>query len=392
MSIVRVLFLAFLVLVMPACVRAEAEAATDPASGFVDYSRLRLGLFEVEEIDPATIEWGRKVLRQLDIEGQPAAAKAARLVQYLHDNVAFEGFQPETVADIIAEQAGNCNAHARLGIFLLRLAGVPAKFAWESHLNMTGQGAGVVARERNHGQYGAFHNAHVWVFYHDGETWQPFDSGIGYQGYAAFPEYRWLRPPHVVAGPPFEIWEDTGLGFANMNNVTTRIWQQFELPDLANVTNSKWQAFVSGFQDLGREQSLRLPSEEVLASIETMARLYFVPVRADTSSVPEVLRPLLCRITHDRGDYLFHEYEVSSLAWELCEQGRGEDGVRLLLFVSTIQEPASLWNLWTLGRLYRTMGMREQAVATYRSMLRLDPRDARARQWLRKIGEDVQPE
>ena len=364
--------------ILPVNLLAQADINDAELKRTTDYSRILTEAFSVEIVDQPTIEWGRGVLAGMGIEDLEPDVKAAAILQFIHNNFCFEGNYPPTVAAFVEERRGNCLAHAKLGIFLLRLACVPAKLAWESHLTMSGAAAGRIAREHNKGQFGAFHNAHVWVFYYDGELWQPFDSGFGYLGYDSFVEARWVFRPGKVFGPPFVIWESTGFGFVNMKNVTEKIWSRCNLPEQNGITGRMWLDFVAGFGDLSRDRALKLLPEELLDKIETMCKFYFKPFPIAISDVPEELRPYFSEFDSDGDFYHVYHYSVSGLGRHVFDTEKRENGERILK-IAIDADPDSTWLRNTLGRMYCDWGKREKAIQTYSDTLSIDPDNVNAR-------------
>lgn len=368
----------FLLLIPAVALLAQTNVSESELERTTDYTKILTEAFSVETIDQPTIEWGKRVLAELGIEALDANGKAAAILQYIHNNFGFEGNYPPTIASFIIERRGNCLAHAKLGVFLLRLAGIPAKPAWESHLTMSGAGVGRIAREYNRGQFGAFHNAHVWAFYYNGELWQPFDSGFGYLGYDRFVEARWIFHHDKVFGPPFEIWESTGFGFVNMKNVTKEIWSRFDLPEQNGITKQMWLNFVADFSDLSREQALKLLPEKLLDEIQMMCKLYFKPFPIAVNEVPEELRPDFAEFDVVGDAYQVYHYSISGLArhiFDTQDQAKGETILRLAIAA----DPDSVWLRNSLGRMCYDSGQKEKAREVYKETLKVDPDNVNAR-------------
>jgi transglutaminase-like putative cysteine protease len=177
---------------------------------FLDYSAIRAGKNARTSTLKTTIEWGKDVLDTLSIKNKSSSEKAAAIQEFVHKNFGFSSVFHGKIARFIEAGTGNCNSHARMGIFLLRLAGVPAKFAMERNLFLSTDEDHEKIKKDGKWNLGYYSSGHVWVLYWDGESWIPFDSAFGYSGYDGFLKYRWEGVDYEETRPPFVIWEDTG--------------------------------------------------------------------------------------------------------------------------------------------------------------------------------------
>ena len=263
-------FAVSIALLLATAMAAPAQDAVDDA--FLDCTQIRIRAERVEEVSAETQAWGRGAIAALGIEDKPAREKAQAILDFVHDNFVFNWTRPKSVAEFIEVRAGNCYAHARLGILLLRLSGVPAKFAYEVHLRLGGSSATADAVEMGTGMFGSFHNDHAWVLFHDGERWTPFDSTSGHLGGEGFVARRWTPPR---ANPPFAIWEDTGSGLDGMANVTEQVWEGIGLAPHGEMSEERWREFMAAFAGKDLDH-FRVPlSDEEYALIEGAARAFY---------------------------------------------------------------------------------------------------------------------
>ncbi len=226
----------------------EGDKAASVDESFKDWKILRTSSKRVEVIDKTTLAWGQKTLAAINSEKLETNERARAIQQYVSKNFVFDSSRPKNIPEFIETQKGNCYAHSRLSVFLLRLAQVPAKFAYEVHLELKTASSAKTARERGTGLFGHFHNDHFWILYHDGGRWIPYDSALGYTGFDGFVS-RWEGTEAIPDNPPFVIWEDTGSGSSGMNNITEYIWNQFPLEKHKNLSPEEWKEFISNFYD-----------------------------------------------------------------------------------------------------------------------------------------------
>jgi hypothetical protein len=257
---------------------------TDSIAQFTDYNKI-LG-FESSSgdrilvVDSFSVDWGQNVLNELNLNGQTNFEKALRIKNFIHMNIDCYGRQ-SNIHDIIKERKGNCYDHARLSVFLLRMSGVPAKFAFEINLKKNVFWWGNKAKKQNRGTWGYHHNDHVWVLFYDGSTWQPLDSELNIIGIKDFVIRRWEKiSPYYFKllpyGPPFIIWEDAGDGFLNMKTITKQIWMNKPDSTYTKVNKSEWFRFLNEFDGVTREKldhSL-FPSDKEIR-IKRMSKLWF---------------------------------------------------------------------------------------------------------------------
>ncbi len=124
----------------------------------------------------------------------------------------------EQLKDFIKVGSGNCYAHSRLSLFLLRKLKVPAKPLYELHLEPVDRERRASAKDAKSNLFGLAHNDHLSVLFFDGKVWQPFDSAMRVFGMS---EFRKRSPKKVIeifaegkghqifVGPPFAIWSVT---------------------------------------------------------------------------------------------------------------------------------------------------------------------------------------
>lgn len=208
-------------------------------------------------IDDEAIKWGQQALESMNLENGDDYVKAQKICEYLNDNFGYNFQRKSSIAEIIKKQGGNCVSHTLMGIFLLRLAGIPAKMAHEVHIikqfRLISLYVGLWAKKANNGINSFWHNDHVWVLFRNIGTWEPFDSALGVCGLDHFYQKRFYQHSELSkgfaqkwTGPPFVIWEGVGRGFDGMKNITSSIIN----PEAMMIKNAKeWRDFVNTFVD-----------------------------------------------------------------------------------------------------------------------------------------------
>jgi hypothetical protein len=86
------------------------------------------------QVDVDSVTWGQQVLLSLNLGSMSDFEKTQKICTYLSDNFRFNFQRNLSIREIIEKKGGNCVSHALMGIFLLRMAGIPAKFAHEVHI------------------------------------------------------------------------------------------------------------------------------------------------------------------------------------------------------------------------------------------------------------------
>lgn len=252
---------------------------------FMDYRNIVLSERETIKADSASIEWGKRVLEDLNFESATDFEKAAKIQQYLSNNFKYRFKSDTSISGIINSRGGNCVSHAILGIFLLRLEGVKAKFAYEVQIikpfTIVSIVVGRWAKKNNDGINSYWHNDHVWVWFDNNGSWEPFDSALGLCGFDEFYDKRFYKHKELSrgmaqkwAGPPFVVWEETDMGRENMNNITHRIWNEETLEKFNNRT--EWLNFINLFDNWSDSDFHKefLP-EDLLNEIKVMSRKWF---------------------------------------------------------------------------------------------------------------------
>lgn len=232
-----------------------------------------------------SIAWGNQVLRSLRIDGRDNFEKAQRICGYLSDNFAFNFQRSTSLREIITRKGGNCVAHSLIGIFLLRLAGIPAKFAHEVHLTrqyrLISLYVGLWAKKENNGINSFWHNDHVWVWFSADGTWQPFDSALDLCGFDRFYRKRFFKHKELSegfaqkwTGPPFVVWEGVGEGFDGMKNITPSVINPDSM--IALEYKEEWLDFIGHFENWTHDdfQKEYLP-DHLLHSVKAMSIQWF---------------------------------------------------------------------------------------------------------------------
>ena len=150
------------------------DRETSIHENFTNYRIIRTSSQDAERPDQETINWGNGVLKALNLDDLTTTDKAAAIQQYITDHFEFGSRRPKNIPEFLESRSGNCRAHSILSIFLLRLSGIPAKFAYEIHLELKTKQSAETARSRGTGLFGRFHSDHLWVLYFDGKRWIPF--------------------------------------------------------------------------------------------------------------------------------------------------------------------------------------------------------------------------
>jgi hypothetical protein len=254
-------------------------------NSLVNYHEIFFGKDHIIQVKADSVMWGHQVLRSLNLGNLSHFERAQKICSYLHDNFRFNFQRNFSICKIIAKKGGNCVSHALMGIFLLRLAGIPAKFAHEVHLikqyRLISLYVGVWAKRENDGINSFWHNDHVWVWFRDSDTWKPFDSSLDVCGFNKFYSKRFFKHKELSegfaqkwTGPPFVIWEDVGEGFDGMQNITSAIINPESMKALK--TKDEWQKLVDTFINWQQEDfSKRYLPEDLVRRIKAMSIQWF---------------------------------------------------------------------------------------------------------------------
>ena len=240
---------------------------------FLDYVNIKIDNDHTYNIDQSTIDWGNKLLKELNISELNNYEKAVCINKYIHDHIEFCGFRANNIKEIIENQKGNCFCHARLGIFLLRLAGIPAKFAYEIHIRECTISGKIKGKNKKTGLYGCAHNDHIWVFFYDNGKWIPFDSSLGIIGINEFITKRWNNK--FLMGPPFVINEDTGNGLVKMENTTIELWNNKPKDSFNIIDLNTWFEFLNCFSEMEIEDFDKPLDKSLLTKISKMSKLWY---------------------------------------------------------------------------------------------------------------------
>lgn len=240
---------------------------------------------KIIQVDSDSVEWGKQVLRNLRLENQSNIEKAQKICKYLSTILAYNFGRSMSIREILEKQGGNCVSHTLMGIFLLRLAGIPAKFSHEVHITKQYRPISLIvgfwAKKEKSGINSFWHNDHVWVWFRDGDMWEPFDTALGICGFEQFYEKRFFKHKdlseglaHKWTGPPFVIWEGVGRGLDGMKNKTSGIINPKTIAGLK--LKDEWLDLVNQFCDWAQEDFYQtyLP-DELLHRIKTMSIKWF---------------------------------------------------------------------------------------------------------------------
>lgn len=225
---------------------------------FKDYNNILLTPEKIINPGQREIEWGRKILEELELQDLNRMEKSRKIQDYISNNYRYLIKSPRSISEINNSGGGNCVSHSIMGIFMLRLAEIPAKIVYEFQLRKPLGADQLRAKLKKTGIFGSGYNTHVWVLFYDGSEWQPFDSALGITGIDEFflirtatREGPYLLDPVKRAGPPFLILEDTGKGYIDMENITSDIWDNCTKWNNSKVKQSDWAEFIKPYSELG---------------------------------------------------------------------------------------------------------------------------------------------
>jgi hypothetical protein len=234
------------------------------------------------------MDWGKRFLAGfaggLRPDGLTVPQRARAIQREASRTWKYRIRSPRTVGEIVAGRGGNCVSHAIMGLFLLRLSGIPARLCYEFHIrNHSAVDGWRAARERA-GHYSAHHNSHFWVMFDDGSQWQPYDSALGLAGFEEFyavrtRTQRWPYAlslnPRRMTGAPFIIELETGAGRPATVNATTEIWNREFSWANEKVSRDEWMRFVRQFDNQGTEDFAFPLAEPTAAALAAMSRKWF---------------------------------------------------------------------------------------------------------------------
>lgn len=256
----------------------------DNDSLFINPLRIIISSKTLVEPTPAEVEWAKELLEGLEIEDRSNFEKAEKILRYISETYKYRIKSPRTISGFNELEGGNCVSHTIAGLFLLRMAGIPAKFCYEYHV----KNWMVVDRWRANANkaayYGAGHNSHYWVLFFDGTEWQPYDSALGICGFDQFynvrtstkrwPYFISLNPKRMT-GAPFIIMVETGYGSKSMVNITSDIWRtRFEWNN-SKVTKEEWDEFLHNFSGLDTKDFIYPVDDQLATVIRRMSLQWF---------------------------------------------------------------------------------------------------------------------
>jgi hypothetical protein len=342
---------------------------------FLDYSAIRTGKNARTSTLETTIEWGKNVLDTLRIKNKSSSEKAAAIQEFVHKNFGFSSAFHGKLARFIEAGTGNCNSHARMGIFLLRLAGVPAKFAMERNLFLSTDENHEKVKKDGGWNLGYYTGGHVWVLYWDGDSWIPFDSAFGYSGYDGFLKHRWEGVDYEETRPPFVIWEDTGWGFDDMKNITKAVWERYRLKDHHRVSLGDWMDFVSLFADMNVEDTRKPQPEQSIEAMDRIARNFFEFKKTMKNEFSASIQKYLDKQQHllkDDERYFFSSFEIRILAYQRLMDKYVDDAIEMFQWYVRLF-PAYAWPYGMLGEAYAIKGNLALAEENYIKAIELNP-------------------
>lgn len=249
---------------------------------FLNPLQIILSPKHIIEINNDEWEWGKQTIKDIKLTGLNNAAKAKKIESFVQQNFKYKIRNPETIHEILEIGGGNCLSHAILGIYLLRLAGIPAKICYEFHLRKPFFIDGIRARSKKTGIFGSGYNTHVWVMFFDGSDWQPYDSALGIIGLDEFFKVRAaakdggnIFKPKTITGPPFLILQETGTGYTDMENITFQLWNMDFEWNNKKVSSDTWIGFIEQFYDKGYEYFEKPLDKTKYNEIKKMSQEWF---------------------------------------------------------------------------------------------------------------------
>jgi len=252
---------------------------------FLDYQNIILTQKVTVRADSASIEWGRQVLQKLNLNREADFEKARKIQEYISQHIKYNFKSRISINEIIKNKSGNCVSHALLGIFLLRLAHIPAKFAHEVQIikqyTIVSLKVGRWAKKHNDGINSYWHNDHIWVWFSNDSNWEPFDSALELCGFDEFYDKRFYQHKKQSkgfaqrwAGPPFVVWEETNMGWDKMINVTPKIWNEETLKIYAD--KAEWIDFINSFNNWSvNDFHKEFVPDHLLQKIKVMSQKWF---------------------------------------------------------------------------------------------------------------------
>ncbi|MBE0654516.1 MAG: transglutaminase domain-containing protein, partial [Bacteroidales bacterium] len=132
---------------------------TENDSSFINPSRIIVSAKTIVEPSPAEFEWAANMLSELGIDGKTNFEKAEKILCYVTANYKYRIRSPRTITGFIDMEGGNCVSHSIAGLFLLRMAGIPAKLCYEYHVKNWMVVDQWRANANNAAYFGAGHNS-----------------------------------------------------------------------------------------------------------------------------------------------------------------------------------------------------------------------------------------
>ena len=250
----------------------------------LDYRHIVLTGFDTVIADSSSIKWGKQVLQNLHLENCSDMEKAVKIQEYISENFKYNFKRSYDINETVGEKGGFCLAHAIMGVFLLRLTGIPSQLAHEVHIikqyTLVSIIVGRWAKKNNDGINSYWHNDHIWVWFINDDKWEPFDSALDLCGFEEFYNKRYYRHKELSktfaqkwTGPPFVVWQAVP-GTAINKNIAPLIWNE-ENPANASCS-TEWLELVKSFDQWSEDDFHReyLP-EDLLNKVKSASRSFF---------------------------------------------------------------------------------------------------------------------
>lgn len=260
------------------------ETSTMPDAKYLDPEHIAISAKTAVEPMGEELRWGRQLLDSLDFGESSPYARARAIQRQVSRTLKYRISSPRAISEIVARRGGNCVSHSIMGLFLLRMAGVASRLCYEYHIRNHFPIDERRASRQRAAHFGANHNSHFWVMFHDGAGWQPYDSALGLVGWDEFyatrtRTQRWPYTlsfdPRRMTGAPFIVEVETGTGRTAMASITAQVWSRPFAWGNEKVSRDEWLEFVNGFE--GRATGdFRFPLDaETKTKLRDMSRKWF---------------------------------------------------------------------------------------------------------------------
>jgi len=96
-------------------------------------------------------------------------------------------------------------------------------------------------------------------------------------------------------------------------------------------------------------------------------------------------------LKRNQADYLFSESDMNALGYELLNEGKVEEAIRV--FKWNVNDHPASWNVYdSLGEAYKKSGQTDRAILNYKRSLELNPGNDNGRNMLKELGVEMNEE